>query len=187
MSHPAAARIDDVHLRVAADHHTLCARFDRGFAILIAVEAALALLLAWLVTPHSWAGTSVSLHTHVIAALLLGGGIAGAATWLVRTQPGEPLTRHVIAAGVMLLSALFIHIGGGHIEVHFSVFVSLAFLGAYRDGKVLLTATVVIAADHLSRGLLLPRSVFGSDQADLLRVLEHAAYVVLEVAVLLYT
>jgi methyl-accepting chemotaxis protein len=84
----------------------------------------------------------------------------------------------------MLLSALFIHVGGGRIEVHFAVFVSLAFLAAYRDWQVMLTGMVTIAVDHLGRGLLLPRSVFGTDTVDVLRVLEHAGYVVLEVSVL---
>ncbi len=85
----------------------------------------------------------------------------------------------------MLLSALFIHVGGGRIEVHFGVFVSLAFVSAYRDWKVMVTGMLVIAVDHLARGILLPRSVFGTDTVDVLRVLEHAGYVVVEVAMLI--
>ncbi len=184
MTAPAATTNDPVSTRLLADHRDFCATVDRGMAWLVAVEATVALLLAWLYTPNAWAGTSVSPHTHVLAALLVGGGSAAALAWFTRTQPGQALTRHTAAVAVMLLSALFIHVGGGRIEVHFAVFVSLAFLAAYRDWLVMLTGMVTIAVDHLARGLLLPRSVFGTDTVDVLRVLEHAGYVVLEVSVL---
>ena len=182
-----AAKLDErVDSLVRADHSRLAAVIDRGLAILLTIEALATVLLAWLYTPYAWAGTSASPHTHLIAALLLGGGSASAVWYFVRTQAGAALTRHVVAAAFMLMSALFIHVGGGRIEVHFAVFVSLAYLAAYRDVKVLLTGMVTIAVDHLGRGLLLPRSVFGTDVVDVLRVLEHAGYVVLEVAVLLW-
>jgi methyl-accepting chemotaxis protein len=181
-----AARNEAIADRLAADHMVLCDTFDRGLSKLVAVETVLAVLLAWLYTPQTWTGTGVSPHAHLLAALLIGGGCTGAGLWLARTCPGQPLTRHVLAAAVMLMSALFIHVGGGRIEVHFTVFVSLAYLASYRDWRVLLTATVVVAGDHLLRGLLLPRSVFGTDQVDVVRVLEHAGYVVVEVAVLCY-
>jgi methyl-accepting chemotaxis protein len=184
MTAHAATTNDPVSTRLLADHSDFCATVDRGMAWLVAIEAAVALLLAWLYTPNAWVGTTVSPHAHVLAALLVGGGSAAALAWFARTQPGQPLTRHTAAVAVMLLSALFIHVGGGRIEVHFAVFVSLAFLAAYRDWQVMLTGMVTIAVDHLGRGLLLPRSVFGTDTVDVLRVLEHAGYVVLEVSVL---
>ena len=180
-----AANLDErVDALVRADHSRLAATIDRGLAILLTIEALATVLLAWLYTPYAWAGTSVASHTHVVAALLLGGGSTASVWYFVRTQAGAALTRHVVAAAFMLMSALFIHVGGGRIEVHFAVFVSLAYLAAYRDMKVLLTGMVTIAVDHLGRGLLLPRSVFGTDTVDVLRVLEHAGYVVLEVSVL---
>ena len=61
----------------------------------------------------------------------------------------------------MLWSALLIHLSGGRIETHFHVFGSLGFLAAYRDWPVLITTTVVVAADHLIRGLVWPESVYG--------------------------
>ena len=63
-------------------------------------------------------------------------------------QPGRALTRHTIAVAQMLTSAVLIHLTGGRIETHFHVFGSLAFLAFYRDWQVLITATVVVAADH---------------------------------------
>ena len=153
-------------------------------AVLVAIEAAVAMLLAWLYTPRAWLGSTVQPHVHLIAAALLGGSSALTIAWLVRTRPGQPVTRHAAAFALMVMSALFIHIGGGRIEVHFGVFVSLAFLAAYRDWRILVTAMVVIAIDHLARGVMLPRSVFGIYDVQIVRVLEHAGYVVLEVAVL---
>jgi signal transduction histidine kinase/CheY-like chemotaxis protein len=80
----------------------------------------------------------------------------------------------------MLCSALLIHLTGGRIETHFHVFGSLAFLSFYRDYKVLLSATVVVAADHLLRGIYWPQSVYGMVLASEWRWLEHAAWVIFE-------
>ena len=101
-------------------------------------------------------------------------------TCRVKARPGRTLTRHVIAIGQMLLSALLIHISGGRIETHFHVFGSLAFLAFYRDWRVLISATVVVAIDHVTRGLFWPQSVFGVLVASHWRWLEHAAWVVFE-------
>jgi signal transduction histidine kinase len=80
----------------------------------------------------------------------------------------------------MLTSALLIHVTGGRIETHFHVFGSLAFLAFYRDWRVLITATVVVAVDHMARGLFWPQSVFGVLAASPWRWLEHAGWVIFE-------
>src|SRR5437773_2803615 len=90
--------------------------------------------------------------------------------------PGRVLTRHAVAVGQMLVSALFIHLSGGRIETHFHVFGSLAFLAFYRDWRVLITATVVVAMDHFLRGLLRPQSVYGVAVASVWRAFEHAGW-----------
>ena len=54
------------------------------------------------------------------------------------------------------MSALLIHLTGGRIETHFHVFGSLAILAFYRDWRVLIPATVVVALDHMLRGLFWP-------------------------------
>ena len=185
MERTAASPTETIRTSVDRAMTTFCARIDRAMMWLVVTEAIVALLLAWLWTPHAWAGTGVGTHVHVIATLLIGGGSAAALWWLQRTQAGAPITRHLAAASVMAMSALFIHLASGRIEVHFGVFVSLGFLAAYRDWRVMVTAMVTIALDHVGRGLLLPHSVFGTDAVDLPRILEHAAYVVLEVSVLI--
>lgn len=176
---------DPADLRFAADHQALCARVDRGMFAFVASLATLAVSLSFWYSPYAWAGTAVAPHVHVTATLLIGGSSVLASLFFMRRMPGKIVTRHVIAASTMLMSALFIHLSGGRTEVHFSVFVCIAFLAAYRDWQVLLTGMVTAAVDHLARGIIMPRSVFGVDQVDLLRVFEHAGYVVVEVAVLI--
>jgi len=78
----------------------------------------------------------------------------------------------------MAMSALLIHLSGGRIETHFHVFGSLAFLAFYRDWRVLVTGSVVVALDHFARGLFWPQSVFGVFAADSWRWAEHAGWVV---------
>ena len=55
----------------------------------------------------------------------------------------------------MLMGALLIHLSGGRIETHFHVFGSLAFLALYRDWRVLVTASAVVAAGPFPAGDLL--------------------------------
>jgi len=91
----------------------------------------------------------------------------------------------VIACSQVLFSTLLIHLSGGRIETHFHVFVSLAFLAAYRDPWVFAPATVIVAVDHLVRGIWWPTSVFGTATASEWRWLEHSAWVVFEDIILL--
>src|SRR5205823_6026339 len=100
-------------------------------------------------------------------------------------QAGKPMTRHTIAVGQMLMSALLIHLTGGRIETHFHVFGSLAILAFYRDWRVLISASVVVSVDHLLRGKLWPQSVYGVLSAPVWRSFEHAGWVVFEVTFLI--
>ena len=78
-------------------------------------------------------------------------GLAGLVYLLPLTlalfHPGRAYTRHVIAIGQMLTPSLFIFLTGRGFETHFFVFGALASLAAYRDIKVLMTATVAVALD----------------------------------------
>ena len=60
------------------------------------------------------------------------------------------------------------------------MFGSLAFLAFYRDWRVLVPATVVVALDHMLRGLFWPQSVYGVVVASQWRWVEHAAWVLFE-------
>ncbi|MGH8048849.1 MAG: hypothetical protein ACREKL_16530, partial [Chthoniobacterales bacterium] len=155
-------------------------RTDRMFAWLMVIQWLAGIGAALWISPRAWEGQFSHTHIHVWAALFLGGIIAGFPIFLAWRQPGAVLTRHVIAIGQMLTSALLIHLTGGRIETHFHVFGSLAFLAFYRDWRVLLTATIVVAADHFVRGVFWPQSVFGVLTASNWRWLEHAGWVLFE-------
>jgi signal transduction histidine kinase len=155
-------------------------RTDRLFATLMVIQWLAGIGAALWLSPRTWAGSSSEVHWHVWAAILLGGCITGFPVLLAWKQPGASSTRHVVAIGQMLTSALLIHLTGGRIETHFHVFGSLAFLAFYRDWRVLMTATIVVAADHLARGLFWPQSVFGVLSISWWRPLEHAGWVLFE-------
>ena len=158
---------------------------DRMFAVLMAVQWMAGIAAAFWISPRVWVGATSQVHIHVWAAIFLGGAISGFPIGLALFRPGEALTRHVIAIGQMLTSALLIHLTGGRIETHFHVFGSLAFLAFYRDWRVLVPATIVVATDHLVRGLYWPESVYGVLTVNPWRFLEHAGWVVFEDIVLL--
>lgn len=153
---------------------------DRLFAKLMICQWIGAIVLAVWVSPTAWDGQVSRIHLHVWLAVFLGGVITGLPVTLALLQPGKPLTRYVVSVGQMLMSALLIHITGGRIETHFHVFGSLAFLAFYRDWRILIPASTVVAADHFFRGIYFPQSVFGVVAVGSLRWLEHAAWVVFE-------
>jgi two-component system, sensor histidine kinase and response regulator len=155
-------------------------RTDRLFAILMSIQWLVGVAFAFFVSPRSWTGLESQTHIHVWAAIFLGGVITCFPVWMALVQPGKRATRHMIAVGQMLMSALLIHLSGGRIETHFHVFGSLAFLAFYRDWYVLITASTIVAADHGLRGLLWPQSVYGVSGIEPWRWVEHTGWVLFE-------
>lgn len=159
-------------------------RTDRWFAMLMALQWLGGIFAALVISPRTWIGAQSQVHIHVWAAIFLGGILSAFPIALTLSRPGWASTRHVVAVGQMLWSALLIHLTGGRIETHFHVFGSLAFLAFYRDWRGLITATVVVALDHLMRGVYYPQSVYGILTASPWRWLEHAWWVLFEDAFL---
>src|SRR5262249_55564107 len=129
-------------------------------------------------SPLAWEGKRSAIHLHVYIAVFVGGLINVFPLALIALRPGWVGTRHAMAVAQMLWSAVLIHLTGGRIETHFHVFGSLAFLAFYRDWKVLVPATIVVASDHLIRQLVWPESVYGIANPESWRFLEHAFWVV---------
>ncbi|MET0284808.1 MAG: ATP-binding protein [Polyangiales bacterium] len=157
---------------------------DQLFFWILLGQWALAIAMAWIISPYAWVGRTRSIHQHVQMAVLFGGLLNVLPLLAIRRRSGEATTRHLIAAVQMLWSALLIDVTGGRIETHFHIFGSLAFLAFYRDAGVLWTATVVTALDHLLRGMFWPDAVYGAANPEWWRFLEHAAWVLFEVVVL---
>ncbi|MGD0390935.1 MAG: ATP-binding protein [Tepidisphaeraceae bacterium] len=159
---------------------------DHLFAMLFILQWVACIAVAVWISPFAWEGLESHIHPHIWAAVYLGGLIASCPIALVVVRPGEAITRFVISAAQMMHSALLIHLSGGRIETHFHVFGSLAFLSFYRDWRVLVPATVVVAMDHAVRGMFWPESVFGIAAASHWRWMEHAGWVVFEDIILVW-
>jgi signal transduction histidine kinase len=151
------------------------------FAVLLVLQWIGAIAVALIASPKTWAGTTSSVHVHVWAGIFLGGLITIFPVALALLQPTRTLTRHVVAAGQMLMGALLIHLTGGRVETHFHVFGSLAILAFYRDWRVLVTASLIVYVDHILRGIYWPQSVYGVLTASPWRAVEHAWWVSFEV------
>jgi signal transduction histidine kinase len=151
---------------------------DRMFAGLLVFEWIVMMAVALGTTPWTYRGTERSLHPHAWEAIILGGMLVAMPLFLVRTASSRPFTRQIIAVSQMLMSALLIHAGNGRIELHFHIFGSLAFLAFYRDWRVLITATLVVAFDHAVRGLVSPLTIYGQTEPTIWRTAEHAGWVI---------
>jgi methyl-accepting chemotaxis protein len=108
---------------------------------------------------------------------------------IYKTAPGTLVSRLAISSAFMVFAGLNIHQAAGMIEVHFGIFVLLAFLLLYCDWRPLVFAAGVIAVHHLGFNYLqatgLGVFVFPVT-ADFALVILHAMYVVIETAVLVY-
>src|SRR6185503_9135960 len=151
---------------------------DRMFAVLMTIQWLAGIAAAYWISPRAWVGQDSYIHPHIWAAVFLGGAISVLPIHFALRHPGEPATRYIIAVGQMLMCSLLINLSGGRLETHFHIFGSLAFLTFYRDWRVLVPATIVVAADHFLRGAFWPQSAYGVLTVSSWRWLEHAGWVV---------
>ncbi|HEV8059457.1 MAG TPA: ATP-binding protein, partial [Gemmataceae bacterium] len=172
-----AARAEELFRQ---DYEKTLVRTDRLFVILMILQWAGAIAAAAFLSPLTWRGEQSSPHMHLLLACGLGGVITVMPLLFVWARPGQVVTRHIIAMSQMFMGALLIHLTGGRIETHFHVFGSLAFLAVYRDWRVLVTASAIVAVDHLLRGAIWPQSIFGTAVTTWWRWLEHSSWVIFE-------
>lgn len=175
-----------VEERFAHYEQSVFAKTNGLFWWLLLLQWAFGVVISAIWSPRTWNGFSSSIHPHLIAAVGIGGLLVAFPLMMMRLRPYHPVTRHSVAVAQVSFSALLIHLTGGRIETHFHVFGSLAFIALYRDWKVLVSASIVVALDHFLRGLFFPESVFGVPYATVWRTWEHTAWVVFEVTVLLW-
>jgi signal transduction histidine kinase/CheY-like chemotaxis protein/HPt (histidine-containing phosphotransfer) domain-containing protein len=157
----------------------LSARIDRFFGRLLLVES------SGIVAVAAWAPrlrlASVADGPRVLAwSAIMCALIAVPTCLLVRSRAGFASTRCAIAVAEMLLGTVLIDVCGGRSEAYFFVFTSLAFLAAYRDWRVLVTAALVFASDDVLCLILsspVPRAPPGTTA---LSVAEHLFWIVIE-------
>jgi PAS domain S-box-containing protein len=172
--------------QLKADHLDRIRRStDRLFLWLTVLEFVGGVTVAYLLSPKTYTGPQASIHPHVVFAFVIGALISAPMIYAIKAWPGEYRTRTIIAVCQMLMSALLIHVSGGRIETHFHVFGTLAFLAFYRDWRILIWASLIVAADHLVRGIYVPVSVYGVITGAEWRFIEHAGWVAFEDAILI--
>jgi two-component system, NtrC family, sensor histidine kinase HydH len=159
-------------------------RLERMFLALFAVQWLAAIVVALVYSPIGWADKANAPGGYLTLAIVGGALLTLVPAIIVRLQPGTSLSRHAIAIIQIFWSSMFIHLSGGRIETHFHIFGSLAWLAFFLDWKVLVTATVMVALDHLLRGLIVPESVYGIMHAGHWRFVEHALWVAFEDVIL---
>ena len=122
-------------------------------------------------------------------AILWGGGTVAIGWFVAWRWEGRLAARLTLAACMLTISALIIHQTGGMIEMHFHIFAILAFLLLYRDWRVPVAGAVVTAVHHVGFHALHATGVnlhIFQDHRGWGIVAVHAAWVVFEVAVLVY-
>jgi methyl-accepting chemotaxis protein len=162
----------------------LRARVNTIFGWALWAQWPIMIAIAFFLTPTTLKSDGPAIHPHLLTAILLGGFICVPTALMTKFRKDAAMTRYMVAISQGLCSALIIHLGGGRIEWHFHVFVSLAVLALYRDIAVLLITTTVVALDHAIRGLFWPESIYGIADVWRWRWVEHAIWVVIEVGFL---
>ena len=144
---------------------------DRLMLVAIALQTLVALVLG-----HYFG--SPGLAWGLALPLLLLAGVTHA------LAGGRAVSAHMMACVTMALVALHIQLARGMQEFHFGVFVSLAFLTAYRHWAPIVTGAVVIAVHHVLFDRLQAAGfgVYCISEPDFPRVMVHAAYVVVQTA-----
>jgi len=160
---------------------------DAIFIYLMLVQWVLCVILSHTVAPSHQPSLTPSATGEFLSALLDVRLLTLLPIILALRYPGRVFTRHCIAIGQMLTSSVIINLTGGRIESHFHILGSLAFLSFYRDWKVLVTATLVWAVDHLVRGYYFPESIYSDGHAEWWRFLEHGGWILFEVIFLLFS
>ncbi len=106
-----------------------------------------------------------------------------------RSMAGMLISRLAMASAFVIQIAIQIQVSHGLIEMHFGVFVILAFLLAYRDWRPIVFAAGLVAVHHLACNFLQAAQLdvwIFRNGADFGVVLLHAAYVVFESVILVY-
>jgi methyl-accepting chemotaxis protein len=144
------------------------------------------LVVLWLLFATSLALSFVD--DTMLLALGVGLPLAVLPSALILAAPHKVLTRMAVAVALMLFCALHIHQVHGMTELHFGIFVLLAFLVCYQDWRVIVAGAATAAVHHLSFSYLqewgFPALCFTHPGIGI--VLTHALYVVVEATVLGY-
>ena len=119
-----------------------------------------------------------------LSLILIGLPTALVALFMLNQQPDSALTRHTIALATMVFACLHIHQMNGLIEIHFELFILLAFLIVLHDWRVYISTLLLVGAHHMSFYFMQTSDVgvyvFSEDRLMFNNVLIHAVYFAVE-------
>ena len=108
--------------------------------------------------------------------------LAGASYAMAR---GTVACHFVLAFALVAFIALHIQLARGMLEFHFGVFVVLAILLVYRDWRIVVFGAALFAVHHVAFDRLQAAGLgfYCTTEADFMRVMLHAVYVVIQAGV----
>ena len=123
--------------------------------------------------------------------LYLGGGaLLGAIAVAARLSlVGRRLQAAIATYGLVMASALLVHLSGGRIELHFHFFVMMSVIVLYQDWLPFLVGLQFIVIDHGIIGTLLPSMVYVHAEGQAhpwAWALIHGSFILAQCAALLY-
>jgi methyl-accepting chemotaxis protein len=110
--------------------------------------------------------------------------------FLIKSAPQSSIARYSVGIAVQVFAALHIQQTMGLTELHFEIFVMLAFLSFYRDWKVILASVGFVAVHHILFFVMQSQGsgVFIFEEGHLLFyiLMIHALFAIVEAGVLMY-
>lgn len=155
---------------------TIRQRADRLLLVLVWVMWFISLAVGWR-------------HDNPALALLVASCLTVLGTIMTLLFSGRLIARLVYAVILMAYSALLIQLGEGETEYHFSVFVLLSALLAWRDWRPLIMGAAVIALHHLVFNYLQQYGLFHIAvfmHPGLHMVIMHGLFVVVQTVFLVF-
>jgi len=145
---------------------------DRVLLVAIGLSA-----LATVVLGMQFVDNGLALGATLVLLLIASGGYA--------LGRGTVASRYVLTFVLVAFVALHIQLARGMIEMHFGVFVVLAFLLVYLDWKVIVFGAALFAVHHVAFDRLqaMGWGLYCISEPDFMRIILHAAYVVVQAAV----
>jgi signal transduction histidine kinase len=149
--------IDSVDSYLQRYLHEIAERTDRLFFWILLAEWLAAILIVMRGPPP---GCNVD-PSPVWAAVVAGGAIVSWPMYVARTNPGERANRRQIAIAQAFMACLLVHFSRGRTEIHLAAIASFVFVALYRDVRILLLSTGIIAADHLLGSYFWAEALYG--------------------------
>ncbi|MCA1846132.1 MAG: sensor domain-containing diguanylate cyclase, partial [Actinobacteria bacterium] len=154
----------------------------RGFSALIrraakAVPGGVTLSPADWEQRHRWISGLLWFHVPVIVGFGLirgngalhsiaeGGPVAAMGLLSAHRRYARQLRSALAGLGLMISSAVLVHLSGGNIEMHFHFFVMLSVISLYQDWRPFLVSIAFVATHHAVMGTIRPHDVFDHSSA----------------------